>query len=77
MLSEYELLNLMAALVSGDGQRSVTGAVATARAIVDEVRAQEPRAAAAHDRARLAAAWAAAHARMHRVPAGKAEAADA
>ena len=53
MMPRLELLALMAASLAADGTRSIPGAVATAREILDELERAEPEAAAAHVRSRM------------------------
>jgi hypothetical protein len=52
-MTPFELMVVVAAQLAGNG-RSIEGAVAAARELLDRVRADEPDLAAAHDRARAA-----------------------
>jgi hypothetical protein len=54
-MTQLELLAMMAAQLASNG-RSLQGAVAAARELLDLTRAAEPEAAAAHDRSRMAEA---------------------
>jgi hypothetical protein len=55
-MTPYELTVLVAATLAADGKRSLEGAVAGARELLDEVRRQEPELHDAHVRAGMAAA---------------------
>lgn len=51
-MTPYELLVVVAAQLASDGARTLEGAVAAGRELIDIVRREEPDLAGAHDRAR-------------------------
>ena len=65
-MTRLELLLLASAILARGEGRTIRGAVAQAIELADELAAQLPEEHARADRARLNAAWCAAHERAHR-----------